>query len=474
MYDAFATVRGGPHDNDTGRELQMTHAAQPGTVLGHPRGLFLLFATEMWERFSYYGMRALLVLSLVAGTEAANPGFGWSDAEALRLYGLFTGFVYFTPLIGGWLADNYLGQRRSVLIGGLVMAAGQFTLAAAIPGNALLFYAGLVLLVIGNGFFKPNISTMVGDLYPKDDARLDGAFTIFYMGINVGAFFAPLVCSTLGEDPALGWRYGYFAAGCGMVLSVLIQLALAQRLLGDVGTVPAAHRSLANAGGVRAPLTAVELDRLRVIFMLFVFIVLFWAAFEQAGGLMNLYAEKRTDRMLGGFEVPTGWFQSLNPLFIVALAPLFSMLWLRLGRAGRNPPTPLKMTFGLVLTAIGFAAMIGAVFEQDATGKASMWWLVIAYLFHTMGELCISPVGLSMITRLAPLRLASLMMGVWFLINFFANWLAGIIGSFAESLGELAIFGGLTAALLLFAALLWLLSGTLVRWMHGAENGNAR
>lgn len=441
---------------------------------GHPVGLRTLFLTEMWERFSYYGMRALLVLSLVAGTETANPGFGWTDAEALRLYGLFTGFVYFTPLLGGWLADNYLGQRRSVLIGGVVMAAGQFTLAAAIPGNAMLFYAGLVLLVIGNGFFKPNISTMVGDLYPKDDARLDGAFTIFYMGINVGAFFAPLVCSTLGEDPALGWRYGYFAAGCGMVLSVLIQLALAQRLLGDVGRVPAAHRSLANAGGVREPLTAVELDRLRVIFMLFVFIVLFWAAFEQAGGLMNLYAEKRTDRMLGGFEVPTGWFQSLNPLFIVALAPLFSTLWLRLGRAGRNPPTPLKMTFGLVLTAIGFAAMIGAVFEQGATGKASMWWLVIAYLFHTMGELCISPVGLSMITRLAPLRLASLMMGVWFLINFFANWLAGIIGSFAESLGELAIFGGLTAALLLFAVLLWLLSGTLVRWMHGAENGNAR
>ncbi len=452
----------------------MTNASPAGTLFGHPRGLFLLFATEMWERFSYYGMRALLVLSLVAGTETANPGFGWTDAEALRLYGLFTGFVYFTPLLGGWLADNYLGQRRSVLIGGVVMAAGQFTLAAAIPGNAMLFYAGLVLLVIGNGFFKPNISTMVGDLYPKDDARLDGAFTIFYMGINVGAFFAPLVCSTLGEDPALGWRYGYFAAGCGMVLSVLIQLALARRLLGDVGRVPAAHRSLANAGGVREPLTAVELDRLRVIFMLFVFIVLFWAAFEQAGGLMNLYAEKRTDRMLGGFEVPTGWFQSLNPLFIVALAPLFSTLWLRLGRAGRNPPTPLKMTFGLVLTAIGFAAMIGAVFEQGATGKASMWWLVIAYLFHTMGELCISPVGLSMITRLAPLRLASLMMGVWFLINFFANWLAGIIGSFAESLGELAIFGGLTAALLLFAVLLWLLSGTLVRWMHGAENGNAR
>jgi POT family proton-dependent oligopeptide transporter len=439
------------------------------TWLGHPKGLFLLFATEMWERFSYYGMRALLVLSLVAGVESANPGFGWTQSEALKLYGLFTGFVYFTPLIGGWLADNYLGQRKSVIIGGLVMAAGQFTLGAAIPGNLMLFYVGLVLLVIGNGFFKPNISTMVGDLYGEGDARRDAAFTIFYMGINTGAFLAPLVCSTLGEDPQYGWRFGYYAAGVGMLLSVVIQVLLARRYLGDVGTTPAAQRALAQSGGRKEPLTPSEVDRLRVIFMLFVFVVLFWAAFEQAGGLMNLYAAEKTDRLVGAFEVPAGWFQSLNPLFIVLLAPLFSAMWVKLGRADRNPATPRKMVLGLVLTGIGFLAMVAAVYDQAANGKASMWWLVIAYLFHTMGELCISPVGLSMVTKLAPLRLASLMMGVWFLINFVANWLAGIIGSYAESLGELAIFGGLAATLFAFSIVLWVLSGTLVRWMHGAE-----
>jgi POT family proton-dependent oligopeptide transporter len=442
-----------------------------GTWLGHPKGLFLLFATEMWERFSYYGMRALLVLSLVAGVETANPGFGWTQAEALKLYGLFTGFVYFTPLIGGWLADNYLGQRKSVIIGGLVMAAGQFTLAAAIPGNLQLFYIGLILLVLGNGFFKPNISTMVGDLYPEGDARRDGAFTIFYMGINAGAFLAPLICSTLGEDPARGWAYGYFAAGVGMILSVIIQLLLARKYLGEVGVVPAAHRAAALAGGEKKPLTPDEVDRLRVIFMLFVFIVLFWAAFEQAGGLMNLYAAEKTDRMIGTFEVPAGWFQSLNPLFIVLLAPLFSVAWSKLGEIGRNPATPKKMTMGLVLTGIGFLAMVAAALESHGgDAKASMWWLVIAYFFHTTGELCISPVGLSMVTKLAPLRLASLMMGVWFLINFVANWLAGIIGSYAESLGELSIFGGLAGTLFFFAIVLWTLSGTLVRWMHGAED----
>jgi proton-dependent oligopeptide transporter, POT family len=440
------------------------------TWLGHPKGLYLLFATEMWERVSYYGMRALLVLSLVAGVETANPGFGWTQSEALKLYGLFTGFVYFTPMIGGWLADNYLGQRKSVIIGGLVMAAGQFTLASAIPGNLQLFYFGLFLLVIGNGFFKANISTMVGDLYEEGDARRDGAFTIFYMGINSGALIAPFVCSTLGENPDYGWRYGYMAAGIGMILSVIIQLALSNRYLADIGKVPAARRAFAQAGGKKQPLTPDEVDRLRVIFMLFVFIVLFWAAFEQAGGLMNLYASEKTDRMIGSFEVPAGWFQSVNPLFIVLLGPLFSMMWSGLARRGSSPPTPRKMASGLVLTGIGFLFMVAATFQSDGGAKASMWWLVLAYLFHTMGELCISPVGLSMVTKLAPLRLASLMMGVWFLINFVANWLAGIIGSYAESLGEITIFGGLAGTLFAFAVVLWMLSAMLVRWMHGAED----
>jgi POT family proton-dependent oligopeptide transporter len=289
------------------------------------------------------------------------------------------------------------------------------------------------------------------------------------MGINAGAFLAPLVCSTLGEDPTYGWRAGYFAAGVGMVLSVIIQLVLAKRYLGEIGTVPAARRALEQSGGKHAPLTPEETDRLRVIFMLFVFVVLFWAAFEQAGGLMNIYANEKTDRMIGAFEVPAGWFQSLNPLFIVVLAPIFSAMWGKLGQMGRNPATPRKMVLGLVLTGIGFLAMVAAALESAGGGKAAMSWLVIAYFFHTTGELCISPVGLSMVTKLAPLRLASLMMGVWFLINFVANWLAGIIGSYAEHFGELSIFGGLAATLFIFAVILWLLSGTLVRWMHGAE-----
>jgi len=480
------------------------------TLLGHPRGLFLLFATEMWERFSYYGMRALLVLYVVAATNAANPGLGWDEPQALKLYAWYTGFVYLTPLIGGWLADNYLGQRRSVIIGGVLMALGQFSLAAppaslgyaaplelgalgiAFPQTPVTFYLGLALLIAGNGFFKPNISTMVGDLYEQGDARRDGAFTIFYMGINLGAFLAPLVCSTLGEDPAWGWRVGFFAAGVGMTLSVAIQLALARRYLGDIGVEPAAQRALKLAGGRHQPLTPDEIDRLKVILVTFVFVMMFWAAFEQAGGLMNLFADQYTDRSLGSFTVPTGWFQSLNPLFIVALAPLFSAMWGALGKRGRNPSTPAKMVIGLMLIALGFVFLVIAVFEmqRSADFRAGMVWLVLAYLFHTLGELCISPVGLSMVTKLAPLRLASLMMGVWFLINFFANTLAGYVGAFSENMGDypwmrtlavdlgvreehaglLGIFGGIALVLAFFSLLLWSISGRIVAWMHGAED----
>jgi POT family proton-dependent oligopeptide transporter len=440
-----------------------------GEFLGHPKGLFLLFGTEMWERFSYYGMRALLVLSMVAATESTNPGFGWSRGSALQLYGWYTGLVYFTPLIGGWLADNLIGQRKAVIIGAFVMAAGQFTLASSIGKDITIFYVGLLLMIIGNGFFKANISTMVGSLYPTGDARRDSAFSIFYMGINLGAFIAPLVCSSLGESASFGWKYGYIAAGCGMTISALVQISMSRRYLGDLGMKPSAQRDRENAGGIHVPLTREEHDRMRVIFMLFVFVMLFWTAFEQAGGLMNLFASEKTNRMLGAFEVPAGWFQSANPLFIVLLAPVFGMLWVKLANQGRGMPTPIKMVVGLLLTGIGFLFMVAAVFEQHASGKASMMWLVLAYLFHTMGELCISPVGLSMVTKLAPLRLASLMMGVWFLINFFANLFAGYIGAYAESAGELTIFGGLVGVLGTFALILWLLSSTLVSWMHGAE-----
>ena len=480
-----------------------------GTIFGHPKGLFLLFVTEMWERFSYYGMRALLVLYAAAATHVANPGLGWAEPQALRLYAWYTGFVYLTPLFGGWLADNFIGQRKAVIIGGLVMAAGQFTLASpldlmgttgafsldaigiAFPDTATSFYVGLLLLVIGNGFFKPNISTMVGDLYPANDGRRDVAFIIFYMGINTGAFLAPLVCSTLGENADYGWRVGFLAAGIGMLLSVVIQLAFAQRFIGNVGREPAAQRSLRMAGGTKAPLTAVERDRLRVVFVIFTFVVIFWATFEQAGGLMNLFAEKFTDRQVGSFLVPTGWFQSANPALIVLLGIPFVILWSWLGKRGKNPPTPVKMYLGLAQVALGFVCLVIAVFEMQnsADGKSSMLWLVLAYLFHTTGEICISPVGLSMVNKLAPLRLGSLMMGVWFLVNFVGNTLAGYIGAFTERLGEfpwmislaadvgvhaeqaglLGVFGGLAVVLLAFSLILWSISGRVVQWMHGAE-----
>lgn len=438
------------------------------TWLGHPRGLFLLFALEMWERFSYYGMRALMVLTLVAATSGANPGFGLGEGDALRLYANYTALVWLTPIIGGWLADNFLGQRRAVFIGCLLMAAGQFTLGMSVPGHLSGFYVGLGLLVLGNGFFKANISAMVGMLYSEGDARRDGAFTIFYMGVNIGAFMAPFVCSTLGEDPAFGWRYGYFAAGTGMLLSGVVQALLARRLLGDLGSQPCNRRS----DGVKAApiaLTAVEIDRLRVFVMLFVFCVLFWTAFEQQGGLMNLYTNEKIDRLIGGFEVPSGWFQSANPFFIVSLGPLFAALWSWLGRRHRNPASPIKMIFGLLLTSFGFLLMVFSTHDHSHDGKANMLWVLLAYMFHTMGELCISPVGLSMTTKLAPARLASLIMGVWFLNNFAGNFLSGHIGALTESLGDTVIFGGIAAALLLFALLLWLVSARLIRWMHGAE-----
>lgn len=467
----------------------MSQAPAKSELWGHPKGLYVLFTAEMWERFSYYGMRALLVLTLVAATEAANPGFGMSDADALSLYGIYTGLVYFTPILGGWLADNYLGQRRSILFGGILMATAQFTLFAATPHSLELFYVGLGLLIAGNGLFKPNISTIVGELYPQGDARRDSAFSIFYMGINLGAFIAPLVTSTLGESADFGWRWGYFAAGVGMTLAVLTQAFFFPRYLGDVGIVPGAKRDRELTGGVKQPLSKVEHDRLRVILFLFVFVTVFWLAFEQAGGLMNIYADRYTDRVIGGTEVPAGYFQSLNPLFILLFAPMFSFLWMWLNKKDKSPDAPIKVFTGLILTSIGFVFLILGLFEIQVSGKANMMWLILAYLFHTLGELCISPVGLSLMTKLAPLRLASLVMGVWFLMPAIASYLAGMVGAFSEKAdqyefsinlaqsiglepqysGLLVVFGGVAVGLLVFAVILWSISGMLVKWMHGAE-----
>ncbi|MEH0742936.1 peptide MFS transporter [Vibrio cholerae] len=437
---------------------------------GHPRGLFLLFGTELWERFSYYAMRAILVLYLTDAT--IHGGMGWTTKEALDLYGIYTGLVYITPLIGGYLADNYLGQRRSILIGGALMAVGQFTL--AMPAGAIgldqvpSFYLGLALLIAGNGLFKPNISTMVGDLYQEGDNRRDGAFTIFYMGINIGALLAGVVSGSVTNQ--LGWKAGFFVAGLGMVISLIMQMTLAKSWLGDIGTVPAAARDLANKNNAtKQPLTKQEVDRLKVILVMGLFVIVFWAGFEQAGGLMNIYTQQYTDRMIGSFEVPAAWFQSLNPFFIITLAPVLAAFWVKLGK--REPNSPVKFALALFFLAMGFVCMVGAVMEQggDPSVKTSMLWLVGAFFFHTLGELCLSPIGLSLVTKLAPLRLASLMMGAWFGFNAIANYVAGFVGSHVGELGPMAIFSGITVTATLSGILLLMFSGTLVRWMHGAE-----
>jgi proton-dependent oligopeptide transporter, POT family len=439
-------------------------ATSPGR--GHPKGLYLLFTTEMWERMSYYGMRALLVLYMVSAS--TKGGFGWSQQKALQIFGIYTGLVYLTPLFGGFLADVLLGQRFSVILGGILMMLGQFVL--AIPGNdEMVFYGGLGLLVVGNGFFKPNISTMVGGLYAPGDSRRDGAFTIFYIGINVGAFLASAICGTLGEK--YGWTWGFGSAGVGMGLGVIVFLLMANRLLGDVGKRPTAETRQERKAQMtqKEDPIRIQVDRVVVILVLALFVVFFWAAFEQAGGLMNLYTDAKVDRSLFGWQVPTTWFQAINPIFIIGLGPLFAEAWTRLGRKGRDPSIPAKMAMGLFLVSLGFVFMLGASQQSQAAGKAAMFWVVAAYFFHTAGELCLSPVGLSMVTKLAPPRLASLLMGVWFLANAVANYLAGLIGGYAEKLGEFELFRAITLATAVAGGVLLAVSPLLKRMMHGAD-----
>jgi POT family proton-dependent oligopeptide transporter len=444
--------------------------AAPKNPHAHPPGLYLLFTAEMWERLSYYGMRALLTLYIV---DKARGGLGWSKEQSLTIYGWYGGLVYLTPLLGGYLADKYLGQRRSVLMGGVLMMMGQFLL--SLPG-VTMFYAGLGLLIAGNGLFKPNISTMVGALYKEGDARRDGAFTIFYMGINLGAMLAPLVCGTIGEK--IGWNWGFRSAGIGMALGVTSFLLLAQRFLGDIGKEPSAKVAAAAAAKARAdggeveedkPLTPVEKDRIKVILILAVFVIAFWAAFEQAGGLMNLYTAEKVNRVVFGWEVPTTWFQAVNPVFILGLGPLFSVLWTRLGEKGKDPPIPVKMGMGLLLLSFGFLFMLGASAQSAAEGKAALLWVIAAYFFHTTGELCLSPIGLSMVTKLAPKKYASLLMGAWFLSNAIANKLAGTIGTYAESLGEFKLFAVIVGVTAAAGVVLITIAGPLRRMMHGAD-----
>lgn len=474
----------------------------------HPSGLYLLFVTEMAERFSYYGMRALFVLYLVAAF--------FDSAAASQIYGSYTGLVYLTPLLGGYIADRYWGNRKSIIVGGLTMAVGQFLLFASAcfvkqsifkeggpidPGvdntvSVSLLIAGLACLIIGNGFFKPNISTMVGDLYAHGDSRKDSAFTIFYMGINVGAFIAPFICGTLGEgswNNLAPFKWGFFCAGVAMIISVVVFSALKNQYLVtpeglQIGLPPAkselrlekdheaelehaSQQARANspvrlwgcllgcialfcifafcgdgaqslndyisaaiyAISISLPifiitdrgLTVREKKHIGVIYIIAVFVIFFWSAFEQAGSSLTIFADKNVDRTFGDFTFKTTWFQSINPIVVVTFAPIMASLWSFLGKRGKEPASPVKQAIGLALLSLGYIVIAFATNGVEPGVKVSMFWLLALYFIHTLGELSLSPIGLSMVNQLSPARFASLLMGVWFMSNAASNILAG-------------------------------------------------
>ena len=433
-------------------------------IFGHPIGLYVLFFTEMWERFSYYGMRAILVLYLVAETTEGNAGLGWTNGEALALYGWYTMLVYVASIPGGWIADKFLGQKKSVLYGGILLVAGHSIL---VVEELWAFYSGLGLIILGVGLLKPNISTMVGGLYRQGDIRRDKGFTIFYIGINLGAFLSSLIVGYVGE--VHGWHYGFGLAGIGMTLG-LVQYLLGQKYLKNVGNFYGDSDNIEDLETMKKPLTKIEKDRVVVLFISFLLVIVFWGAFEQAGGLMNIYAKENTNRMLMGWEVPASWFQSLNAMFIIFLGTSVALYWANRKLKGKVSSSLFKMIIGLIIMGTGFFFMSAAAAEFNSTGASAMYWLVLAYLFHTVGELCISPVALSYITKLAPVKYASLMMGVYFAMTGFGNKLAGLLGESAEGLGELTVFTGIAIFCVMFGFLVLVFRKKLEVLTHNAED----
>jgi POT family proton-dependent oligopeptide transporter len=463
-----------------------------GQIFGHPKGLYLLFFTEMWERFSYYGMRGLLTLYMIKLW--SQNGLGIAEDKASLIYGFFTGFVYFTPIIGGWIADRYIGQRKAITIGGITMFLGQMVL-FAMPSH-LGLGIGLVLLILGNGMFKPNISTMVGQMYREGDDRRDSAFSIFYMGINLGAFLAPLIAGTLAEEwfavkdatgaiVSYGFKYGFLAAAVGMALGQVVFNLLASKYLLEIGTAPVKSETVEvsemaddvkHLASDKKGLSREEKQRITVIFILTFFVIFFWAGFEQAGSSMTIYTDKYINRNFFGWEIPTTYFQSVNPLFIVALGPLFAWFWT--SKYGKRLSTPVKMSLGMILLGIGFLFMLMATYgvqtnvvggKEEVLKKAALIWLVMTYFFHTVGELCLSPVGLSVVTKLAPVKLASMLMGVWMLSSFAANIIGGFVAAYVEKLGAATIFVSIAVFVIALGILMLLLSRQLSKMMHGVK-----
>ena len=433
---------------------------------GHPRGLATLFFTEMWERFSYYGMRAFLILYMVA--PAASGGLGFADADAASIYGTYTGSAWGASILGGLVADRLLGQYRSVLVGGSIIALGHFTLAfRALP----FFYSGLALIVLGTGLLKPNVSTLVGSLYESDDSRRDAGFSIFYMGINLRAFIGPLIAGYLAQK--VDWHVGFAAAGVGMTLG-LVQYVLGrnrlQLALDRLAATPRlAQTTTASTGSIGAtgPLgfTIDEWKRIGAIVVFFVVAILFWGAYEQAGSTLNLFADRYTRLEIFGLTFPSSWFQSVPPIFVILFAPMFAWLWLRLGP--REPSVPAKFALGLFFMAMSFFVLVPAgAMAQSAEGvRVSPWWLIVSYAVSELGELCLSPVGISAVTRLAPVKIVGMMMGVWFLSNAFGNKVAGSAAGFFSTTPLVTLFGTVTAILLATALVMFALVKPMRRLM---------
>ena len=489
-----------------------TPGDQDRGFFGHPRGLSTLFFTEMWERFSYYGMRALLLLYMTAPLTAG--GLGFDTAEGGAIYGLYTSMVYLATMPGGWIADRLIGPRRAVFYGGLFIAAGHFSMALA---SLATFYLGLFLIVIGTGLLKGNVSVIVGRLYREGDNRRDAGFSIFYMGINLGAFIAPLVCGYLGQQ--IAWHYGFAAAGVGMLLGVM-QYVLGGKSLGDAGVeptpatpeerarwrrqallwggllaglaivvgvggytgaVPITAAQVADAAGVMliaitfgffgwlylsGGWTPAERKRLYVIGVLFLAASVFWSLFEQAGSTLNLFARDNTRNTAFGLDFPSSWFQSMNSMFLILFAPVMAWVWIRMVAAGREPSTPMKFAWGLIFAGLGFAILVP---PAQAEGQlASPLWLTSTYFLHTIGELFLSPVGLSAMTVLAPARIGGLMMGVWFLATSVGNFISGRVSGLYEAMALPTLFGTIAAIAIVFGIVLMALTPAMRRLLPPA------
>ncbi|MCC6978915.1 MAG: peptide MFS transporter [Candidatus Melainabacteria bacterium] len=461
-----------------------SHSLMDNTGLwGHPSGLTTLFFTELWERFSYYGMRAILMLYMVAAL--SDGGMGLDTRTAATIYGVYTSSVYVTSIPGGLIADKLLGAKMSILIGGSIIALGHFTLAIH---SHIAFYGGLILIILGTGLLKPNISTLLGSLYSADDDRRDGGFSIFYMGINIGAALSPLVCGYLAQSeqfktfiagygfkPSDSWHFGFAAAGVGMVIG-LAHFLFQYKRLGSKGSRPiGAKAALAvdRAGGAenvaeeKLPLTKQEWSRLGAIAILFCFAAFFWAVYEQDGSSLNLFADRLTDCSFFGWKFPSSWFQTLPAVYCIILAPTFSILWTKLGR--RQPSSPAKFAIGLALLGAGISIMVPASLLA-AQGKVGPYWLVFSYLLQVLGEMCLSPVGLSTVTKLAPARFASSTMGMWMLATACGNFLAGYLAGFFNENSTttlITMFGFMGGFLFLAAAILWALTPLVRKLMSG-------